>query len=63
MRDLDASVYKHVKQTAGVLETLLDEHGFQPIDTPILEETELFVRKSGGELAGDIISFDTSKCR
>lgn len=57
MRDIDASVYKRVKQTANIIESLLDEQDFQPIDTPILEETELFVRKSGGELAGRLYTF------
>ena len=34
------------------LRDLLSLRGYQAVDTPLLEETELFLRKSGGELAG-----------
>ena len=35
----------------------LDEAGYEPIDTPLLEDAELFVRKSGGELASRLYTF------
>ncbi|CAI7992023.1 Histidine--tRNA ligase [Geodia barretti] len=35
----------------------MGSRGYQPIDTPLLEETELFVRKSGGDLAGRLYNF------
>jgi histidyl-tRNA synthetase len=31
--------------------------GYQPVATPVLEQTELFLRKSGGELAAKMYSF------
>lgn len=34
-----------------------DLHGYGEIDTPLLEQTELFLRKSGGELASRLYSF------
>ena len=39
------------------LERFLDRRGYQVVATPILESTELFLRKSGGELAARMYSF------
>ena len=39
------------------LTALLHRHGYQPLDTPLLEPTELFLRKSGGELASQLFTF------
>ena len=36
---------------------LLGEYGYQMLETPVLEPTELFMRKSGGELASQLYSF------
>ena len=30
----------------------MGDNGYEPIDTPLLEETELFVRKAGGDMGG-----------
>lgn len=57
MRDLGPQAYE---RNAGALERLrahMGAHGYAPIDTPLLEETELFVRKAGGELAGRLYTF------
>ncbi|MBI4235989.1 MAG: histidine--tRNA ligase family protein [Chloroflexi bacterium] len=35
----------------GVLAGAIESWGYEPIDTPLLEEADLFLRKSGGELA------------
>ena len=35
----------------------LSSHAYQAIDTPLLEPTELFLRKSGGELATRMYTF------
>ena len=35
----------------------LSEAGYEPIDTPLLEGAELFVRKSGGDLASRLYTF------
>lgn len=39
------------------LTDLLLRHGYRPLDTPLLEPTELFLKKSGGELASQLFSF------
>ena len=39
------------------LTSLLSSYGYSGIDTPLLEPTELFLRKSGGELASQLFSF------
>ena len=39
------------------LRGLFSSHGYQSIDTPLLEPTELFLRKSGGELAARMYTF------
>ncbi len=39
------------------LSSLLASYGYRSIDTPLLEPTELFLRKSGGELASQLFSF------
>ena len=39
------------------LNKLYTEHGYELIETPILEESELFIRKSGAELATKLFSF------
>ena len=36
---------------------LLSSYGYRGLDTPLLEPTELFLRKSGGELASQLFSF------
>ena len=39
------------------LSGLLASYGYRGLDTPLLEPTELFLRKSGGELASQLFSF------
>ena len=39
------------------LTVLLASYGYRGLDTPLLEPTELFLRKSGGELASQLFSF------
>lgn len=39
------------------LHKLFSQHGYELIDTPILEESELFIRKSGAELSTKLFSF------
>ena len=36
---------------------LLASYGYRSVETPVLEPTELFMRKSGGELASQLYSF------
>ncbi len=39
------------------LERFLDRRGYTPISTPMLESTDLYLKKSGGELAARMYSF------
>ncbi len=57
MRDVDAHAYERGERALGVLRECMSAQGYQPIDTPLLEETELFVRKAGGELTGRLYNF------
>jgi len=41
----------------GVLCAYLGRYGYQRVDVPILEQTELLLRKSGGELASRMYTF------
>ena len=36
---------------------LLYSHGYQPIETPLIEQTELFLRRSGGLLSSQLFDF------
>ena len=49
----------HRRTTArDILQAHLSSHGYRAIDTPLLEPTELFLRKSGGELATRMYTFN-----
>jgi histidyl-tRNA synthetase len=39
------------------LHEIFSQHGYELIETPILEESELFIRKSGAELSTKLFSF------
>ena len=57
MRDVESDQFERLRGAMDELRTHLSEQGYTPIDTPLLEETELFVRKSGGELSGSLYTF------
>ena len=57
MGDLDSKAWKRSDDVLASLRSHLGARGYQPIDTPLLEETELFVRKAGGDLAGRLYNF------
>ena len=57
MSDFSGSALRRRDALQGRLTSLLDSYGYQPLDTPLLEPTELFLRKSGGELASQLFSF------
>ena len=57
MRDVDAQVFERLNRSAEIVRSFLGEEGYAVIDTPLLEETDLFVRKSGGELSSRLYSF------
>lgn len=57
MRDLRGNSYRRVKDMADRLDAFVEARGYEAVQTPVLEETELFARKSGGELTGQLYSF------
>jgi len=57
MRDLGPAEHAAAVRLAETLSRTLDEVGFQPVSTPLVEETELFTRKGGVELTGSLYAF------
>jgi len=57
MQDLRGDSYRRVKDMADRLDAFVEARGYEAVQTPVLEETELFARKSGGELTGQLYSF------
>ena len=57
MRDAKGLAFRRLGRAVGSLSGYLGGRGYEPINTPLLEETELFVRKSGGELTSQLYTF------
>ena len=57
MADVTGRDHEALSGAVKTLKSFLGEAGYSPIDTPLLEETELFVRKSGGELTSRLYTF------
>ena len=57
MRDMAGDEYGAIQAASAAFETFASCHGYDMLDTPLLEQTELFVRKSGGELTTQLYSF------
>ena len=57
MRDYDTQGFEVIHRISSGISMTLDARGFQPLDTPLLERTDLFVRKSGGAIAGSLYTF------
>jgi len=57
MRDVGAADFSQVRQVFDALQSHLSSSSYDLVDTPLLEETELFVRKSGGEITGRLYTF------
>ena len=57
MKDLDSMRWQQSDDALTCLRSHMGDRGYQPIETPLLEETELFVRKAGGDLAGRLYNF------
>lgn len=58
MRDVFSAEYTRQRQVQDCIEQHLRLHGYQPIDLPILENTELYLRKSGEDIAARLYEFD-----
>jgi histidyl-tRNA synthetase len=58
MSDADPSSYHSRRSIESRLLECFRRHGYQTIDTPVLEHTELFLRKSGGERVAQMYAFN-----
>ena len=57
MPDVAGRDYRTRADAVATLVAFLTEAGYCPIDPPLLERTDLFVRKSGGELTSGLYTF------
>ena len=57
MRDVGVADFAASKMVYSALQSNLSGGEYQLVDTPLLEETELFVRKAGGEITGRLYTF------
>ena len=57
MQDLSQESWGQKRELQDSLLDLIGSYGYRFLETPILEPTELFLRKSGGELASRMYSF------
>ena len=57
MHDLSQEAWLRQRDLQDRLQDLIGGHGYRLLEMPILEPTELFLRKSGGTLASQIYSF------
>lgn len=56
-RDYSPALWRRLVIIRDRLERFLDRRGYEVVATPIIENTDLFLRKSGGELAAQLYSF------
>ena len=56
-RDLAQGARLNLNRAYTVLSDIFSSYGYDAIDTPFLEPTEMFLRKGGGEMASQIYSF------
>ncbi len=57
MSDLAGAEYGRLRAAASAFDGFASGLGYELLDTPLLEQTELFVRKSGGELTTQLYTF------
>ena len=57
MGDVSQESWRRLKAAQDQLREFFSCYGYRVLETPILEPTELFLRKSGGELAARMYSF------
>lgn len=57
MRDQSEAESRSLRRAQDALQGVLTLHNYRLLDTPALEPTELFLRKSGGELASWMYTF------
>lgn len=56
--DLLPDDLSRLERTVSTLRSVAEEHGYRFIQPPVLEHTELFLRKSGGERVAQLYAFD-----
>lgn len=56
-RDLLGGDWARLNSLTVSLREFFTGQGYQPVDTPVLERTDLFLKKSGGELASRLYTF------
>ena len=57
MHDILQESWQRLRAGQDYLREFFSLHGYRMVETPILEPTELFLRKSGGELAARMYTF------
>ena len=57
MRDLSDDACRRKQAVERRLSDAISRYGYRPLEVPLLESTELFLRKSGGDLASQMYSF------
>ena len=57
MRDFDAGARQRKQDVERRLADFIGRFGYSALEVPVLETTELFLRKSGGDLASQMYSF------
>ena len=58
MRDIPETEYRFKQAVQFRVSDAIARYGYHALDVPIMEPTELFVRKSGGDLASQMYSFN-----
>ncbi len=56
-RDLAADEWQRLDAASSACGRVFAARGYSRVETPLMEETELFLRKSGGELASRLYNF------
>ena len=57
MYDVSGSDHRRLQDSSDCIARHLEDSGFEFVSTPLIERTELFIRKSGGELTSKLYSF------
>ena len=57
MRDLFEEETRRSRRVQDRLQSFLALYGYRMVDTPVVEPTDIFLRKSGGELASQMYTF------
>ncbi|MGB9634020.1 MAG: ATP phosphoribosyltransferase regulatory subunit, partial [Chloroflexaceae bacterium] len=58
MRDVLPAGQRQAVAARRALEATFEAYGYEPIDLPIIESRELYLRKLGEELAGKVYEFN-----